>query len=117
MRQSYDGAVLAADYELDADRGLLWRRRGDLRGSWWARRIVIEYQGGDLATDVPPALGRACLDLVKRSCYGGGGDPALRSETVPGIIEQTFTAASSETTAGGVPQAIADSIWRFRAIT
>jgi len=109
-----DGSLAPTDYEIDLPRGRIWRRAGGMRTGWYARRLTVEYRGGYAPGEVPPALERICIDLVKRSYFTRGRDPALRSEEVPGIISQTFTASSSEVTAGGVPQDIADRLWRFR---
>lgn len=110
-----EGALLSAGYELDPARGLLWRRRGDLRSSWWSKRVTVDYRGGYEPGTVPAPLERVCLDLIRRNWHGRGRDPALRSETVPGIIEQTWTASGSEQVeAGGMPSGIAQKLWFYR---
>ena len=80
-----DGVALtAADYE----RGgvLLYRLCEDVRVPWTARTVVIEYQAGfALADDAPPALERACLDLLAGLWHGQGRDPAVRNETTDGV--------------------------------
>lgn len=80
-----DGVALtAADYE----RGgvLLYRLRDAIRLPWTARTVVIEYQAGFvLPDDVPPALERACLDLLAGLWHGQGRDPAVRNETTEGV--------------------------------
>ena len=80
-----DGVALAAaDYE----RGgvLLYRLRGDVRVPWTARTVVVEYQAGfALPDEAPPALERACLDLLAGLWHGQGRDPAVRNETTEGV--------------------------------
>ncbi|MBR0669962.1 head-tail connector protein [Neoroseomonas soli] len=80
-----DGVALAAaDYE----RGgvLLYRLREGARAPWTARLVVVEYQAGFvLPDDAPPALERACLDLLAGLCHGQGRDPAVRNETTEGV--------------------------------
>ena len=80
-----DGVALAAaDYE----RGgvLLYRLRGDVRVPWTARTVIVEYQAGFvLPDDAPPALERACLDLLAGLWHGLGRDPAVRNETTEGV--------------------------------
>lgn len=80
-----DGAALTTgDYE----RGdlLLYRLRDGIRVPWAARTVVIEYQAGfALPDDAPPALERACLDLLAGLWHGQGRDPAVRNETTEGV--------------------------------
>lgn len=80
-----DGVTLdAADYERDGV--LLYRLREGIRVPWTARLVVLEYQAGFLLPDeVPPALERACLDLLAGLWHGQGRDPAVRNETTEGV--------------------------------
>src|SRR3954466_6493089 len=99
------GTLLDADddYILDDEQGVLTPPiYGVGYGSpcgynrWWTSLTVI-YTGGYLLpadddADLPGDIERACLDLAIRYYHGGGRDPALRSETVPGVIEQSWSA-------------------------
>lgn len=78
------GALSAGDYEPGGV--LLYRLRRDVRVLWTARTVVIEYQAGfALPDDAPPALERACLDLMAGLWHGQGRDPAVRNETTEGV--------------------------------
>jgi hypothetical protein len=80
-----DGVALAAaDYERSGV--LLYRLRSDVRVPWTARIVVVEYHAGFmLPDDGPPALERACLDLLAGLWHGQGRDPAVRNETTEGV--------------------------------
>ena len=80
-----DGVALAAD-EYERGGVLLYRLRGDVRVPWGARTVIVEYQAGfALPDEVPPALERACLDLLAGLWHGQGRDPAVRNETTEGV--------------------------------
>lgn len=65
---------------------LLYRLREGTRVPWTGRLVVVEYQAGFLLPDeAPPALERACLDLLAGLWHGQGRDPAVRSETTEGV--------------------------------
>ena len=80
-----DGVALSpGEYE----RGgvLLYRLREDVRVAWTARTVIVEYQAGFVLPDeAPPALERACLDLLLGLWHGQGRDPAVRNETTEGV--------------------------------
>lgn len=80
-----DGVALAAaDYE----RGgvLLYRLRDGMRAPWTARTVIVDYQAGFVLPDeTPPALERACLDLLAGLWHGQGRDPAVRNEATEGV--------------------------------
>ncbi len=80
-----DGAALSAD-EYERGGVLLYRLRENVRVPWTARMVVVEYQAGFvLPDDAPPALERACLDLLVGLWHGQGRDPAVRNETTEGV--------------------------------
>lgn len=80
-----DGLALSAN-EYERCGVLLYRLRGDVRVPWGARMVVVEYQAGFVLPDeAPPALERACLDLLAGLWHGQGRDPAVRNETTEGV--------------------------------
>lgn len=80
-----DGVALSAD-EYERGGVLLYRLREGTRVPWTGRLVVVEYQAGFLLPDeAPPALERACLDLLAGLWHGQGRDPAVRSETTEGV--------------------------------
>ncbi|WP_198368765.1 hypothetical protein [Roseomonas rosulenta] len=80
-----DGVALAAaDYERVGV--LLYRLREGMRVPWTGRLVVVEYLAGfALPDEAPPALERACLDLLAELWHGQGRDPAVRNETTEGV--------------------------------
>jgi hypothetical protein len=80
-----DGLALSAG-EYERSGVLLYRLRDAIRVPWAARTVVIEYEAGfALPDEVPPALERACLDLIAGLWHGQGRDPAVRNETTEGV--------------------------------
>ena len=80
-----DGLALSAN-EYERGGVLLYRLREGIRVPWSARTVVLEYQAGFLLPDeAPPALERACLDLLAGLWHGQGRDPAVRNETTEGV--------------------------------
>lgn len=80
-----DGIALTAD-EYERGGVLLNRLREAVRVPWTARLVVVEYQAGFVLPDeAPPALERACLDLLTGLWHGQGRDPAVRNETTEGV--------------------------------
>ena len=80
-----DGLALSAN---ECERGgvLLYRLRENVRVSWTARLVAVEYHAGFVLPDeAPPALERACLDLLAGLWHGLGRDPAIRNETTEGV--------------------------------
>lgn len=87
------------------------------RGYW--RDVSVAYTGGyllpgDVSANLPADIERAALDMAARYYHGGGRDPALRSETVPGVIEQSWTVVDSVQTVGGIPPDVARSLMPYR---
>jgi hypothetical protein len=80
-----DGVELTAG-EYERGGVLLHRLREGVRVPWAARTVLIEYLAGFVLPDeAPPALERACLDLLAGLWHGQGRDPAVRNETTEGV--------------------------------
>lgn len=80
-----DGVALTAG-EYERGGVLLYRLREGVRVPWTAHAVVIEYQAGFVLPDeAPPALERACLDLLAGLWHGQGRDPAVRNESTEGV--------------------------------
>lgn len=117
-------AWTADDYTLDADEGIITRSLygvgyGSPCGYDSFAALSIAYTGGYIlpgaeGSNLPGDLERACLDLASRYFHGGGRDPALRSETVPGVIEQSWSAVDSIQTVGGLPLDVARSLSGYK---
>lgn len=91
-----DGTTLAsADYELDAESGLLWRLSSDERSAWRARKITVQYTGGYLLPDqqnrtLPHDVQRACILMVTAGYLARGRDPMLRSESAQDVGQVSY---------------------------
>lgn len=87
-----DGTALAAaDYEVDAKRGLVYRLSGTCRIAWCYDEVVIAYTGGyDLLATLDRDLERATIEIVKDLFFSGPRDPRVRSVEVPGVISKTY---------------------------
>lgn len=100
-----DGAVLdAANYELDAGAGLLYRLNSDERCAWCARKVTVEYTAGYVLPDdsdptLPEDVQGAALELIKAARFNASRDPALRSENIlSGLYSYTlFDPTNAET--------------------
>ena len=84
-----DGVTLvAADYELDAKVGRLWRLDASGDPIYWTgqRPISVQHQSGwTLLEELPSDIENACIEMVKFLWYSRSGDPRLRSESIPGL--------------------------------
>lgn len=112
------GTVLAStEYVLDADTGTLTRSSygigyGSPWGYDWGGTVTVAYTGGYILPGeddytLPGDIERCCLELAMRNYHQSGRDPTLRSETVPGVIEQSWSAIDSVPTVSGLPTDIA----------
>lgn len=112
-----DGSALeAAEYEVDAESGILYRLESDDRYVWSGDKITVAYSAGyTLLTDLPYTVERACLDLVKRRYYAKTRDPSLRSLDIPDVGREDYWGGASLEIIGGLPADIARSLDAFRA--
>lgn len=121
-----NGLTLTTDeYVIDTDAGIItpplygvgygspWGYR-----TYWSSATVVYTAGyilpGNVGANLPGDIERAALDLAIRSFHGAGRDPTLRSEVVPGVIEQSWSAVDSVPTFGGVPIDIAQSLGSYQ---
>jgi uncharacterized phiE125 gp8 family phage protein len=112
-----DGTTLAmTEYEVDSETGLLWHLCEDERLPWWwYQKLVVTYTAGYvLPTSVPGDLERCCLDLVKFWYFARSRDPALRSEKILDVIDQSWNVGSHQPTADGLPVEIAGRLARWQ---
>jgi len=125
---TFDGiAAAVTDYVLDIEQGTIKQGNygvgyGSPWGYDWGGTVIVTYTGGYILpgnedADLPGDVERCALDLAMRWFHGGGRDPTLRSEVVPGVIEQSWSAIDSVPTIGGLPADIAQRLSsRRRAI-
>lgn len=112
--------LVAADYELDPDPGMLYRMSGDQWSMWRGGKIVVVYIAGYALVDsLPQGIERACIELVKSYWSAGSRDPALRrlSITTPGVetIDQEFWINQAGVPA--MPREVIDLLATHRAIS
>ena len=117
--------LTAADWEADADSGLLYRLHGaDSRMSWAAVKIAVAYTagylmpGGTERPTLPADLESACVDLVKLRWFARGRDPLLRSQSIPGVADFGYALPGAGMDMDGtLPAIITARLWRYRDIT
>lgn len=113
-----DGALLvAADYEVDPESGLLTRLYNDEPSAWMETKVVIAYEAG-FAT-VPQDLIGAASDLVSYRRSEAKTDPLvsrtrIRVEGIDDIQTDYFaTRGQSAGLAGSLPTDIAAKLQRY----
>lgn len=109
-----------AQYVLDLTEGTLRQPTygvgyGSPWGYDWGGVVTVTYTGGYIlpgsdGANLPGDIERACLDLAIRNHHGASRDPTLRSEVVPGVIEQSWSASDSVPVLGGLPLDIAQRL-------
>jgi gp6-like head-tail connector protein len=115
-----DGDPLTTDdYELDAEHGFLWRMWGQVSGQggsryrWCAMKVVVTYTAGyALLGEAPYPLEQACQALIKHRWAARDRDPMLRSQVVPGVLEQQWWVAGAGQS--GMPPELVDLLEPFR---
>jgi hypothetical protein len=103
-----DGAALdPALIEVYPETGRLYRldSASAAPSAWSAPLIVVDYTAG--FAEIPADVEGACLEWLTARWYGMGRDPALRSETIPDVISQTWSTDTSAT-ATAVPPGVRD---------
>lgn len=88
-----DGITLsAADYEFDAESGIVKRIDDDAVSAWPATKIVVSYEAGyDLPDNVPQEIEQAALIVLKHLYFGTARDPAARAEAIDGAGSTTYS--------------------------
>ena len=81
-----DVTLAASDYDLDAQKGVIYRLSGDCRTWWRAQKLVVTYAGGFLlpsqvGANLPADIERACRLAVVSAFQQRGRDVMIRSES------------------------------------
>lgn len=90
-----DRALPEDEFELDAEPGLLFRLRSGQRADWFwfvVRQIVVVYSGG--FETIPADVQAAVLGLIKLQRAARTRDPLVKSQSVPGVLDQSFWVGS-----------------------
>jgi hypothetical protein len=83
--------IEGTDFEIDYTKGTVTRLHNDRICHWSRCKTIVVYSAGyDQLADVPPALQRACLELVAIYYNSSDRDPLLRSEIVTGLGEKSY---------------------------
>ncbi len=112
-----DGVTLtAADYELAAADGRLYRLDGDGNRSTWARaKIVVTYTGGYvMLTTLPQDLERAVRTLVKQRWFARTRDPLVKGASLDGVMSEQYWVGDVNTV--GMPAEVTAVFDRYRRI-
>lgn len=115
--------LTTADYELDAEAGLLSRLdSSDNIVSWAIGKTVVVYEvgyvlPGNNGANLPADIQACTIDLVARAYHARGRDPSLRSEKILDVIQQSWSAVDSVTTRGGLPLDVAERLDPYRLVT
>jgi len=107
------------DYMLDKPRGIIQRLPGNMQGwawgwvgerppslrwGWGQPKIIVTYEAGyGLLDGLPPAIERACIELVKMAYFTGPRDPSLVQINIPGVVERRYSAARGDISAESGP--------------
>ncbi len=107
-----DGTALTSDdYEIDAERGWLWRMSGQVSGVggcrrlWCASKLVVTYTAGYALLDgLPYGIETACIEAIKHRSAARSRDPNLKMQEIPGeLVQQWWVPGANE---DGVPPEI-----------
>lgn len=108
-----------AYWEVDVERGTFYSTDGGyVMGSWIGDTVVIDYTGG--FDPIPADVEGAALEwLAGRYSLGGamaGPMPGLRSETIPDLIEQTWSDAAAASSASTMPPGVTQTLNFYRKV-
>jgi len=94
-----------ADYLVDAPRGWLLRLgAGGVPIDWYTTPTTVTYQAG--YQDIPADLQQAALRLIAARFHNRGRDPNLRSQSQPGLGDQTYWIGSVPGSHGPFPDEV-----------
>ena len=115
-------------FEVDYDRGFIYRLRYGLRSPWIFTKVLVIYTGGytlptpsmvatgiDDRTTLPGDLEKAALRLIEANILARGRDPALKQYSVPGVLEETFW-VGAPIGPNGLPPEIENLLGNYRDV-
>ena len=102
------------DYLIDQDRGWLIRMNAATGRpvAWESSNISVAYQAG--FPTIPADVVDACLRLITGRFQGRGRDPYLKSQTQPGLGDQTYWVGNLPGVAGAMTQEVEDLLDNYR---
>lgn len=105
------------DFEVDYETGILTRLCGDYESRWCFRTLVVTYAAGyELLGELPIAIEKATIILVKQFRSAASRDPLLKSEEIPGVLSQTFWVGGTGDKSNGIPHEVETLIAPYRNI-
>lgn len=114
-----DGTALTTDqYEVEPEAGLLYRLCRDERIEWTAAKVTVAYTGGYvLLPELPDAIERACISLVRHYRANATRDTAVTRRSIPGVLDETFWVGTVPGTEGDLPPDVVGLLAPYRNIT
>jgi hypothetical protein len=101
-----DGIMLERTaWEADAASGEVYRLDNG-PSAWSGSTIILDYDGG--YDEIPADVQSAALEWLTARWSAQGRDPALRSETIPDVITQVWSADAVSTTTSAMPALVRD---------
>lgn len=104
-----DVTLDAADAEVNPDTGVLVRLYSDAPRWWPCGKVVVTYQAGFAADDMPEGLKQAVVELVQLWKSSADHDPLVRSTNIPGVMDREF-----QVTGRGLPPDILALVAPYR---
>lgn len=112
--------LVANDYVVDPEAGMLIRLCSDIPTRWCASKIVIVYKAG--FTTIPGDLKQAAMDFLSAAYRESGRDPFVKSEEIEiPDVERTrrdywVGSIPGQSNEGAVPDIVSGQLKRFRNI-
>jgi len=103
------------EWDVDAEKGLLYRVASGCRIGWAATSVVVTYAGGYPPDAIDEDLQEVCFELLKLRQAARTRDPALRQITVEGMGTKTFWVAGTQE--GDMPPGIGSALTKFREVS
>jgi hypothetical protein len=102
-----DGTVLdEATWEINEDSGEIYRLEGTAVAPWIGSTIILDYDGG--YDEIPDDVQSAAIEWITARWSAQGRDPLLRSEAIPDVITQVWSADAVSTTTSSMPSLARD---------
>lgn len=111
-------ALVADDYKVEPDSGVLWRWGTSACSGWRSGEVVVTYTAGyDLPEAAPAALAAACIAFIEDSRSGSSSAAAAGIRDIQHgdrRISYFDTSATASRDDSSLPAAVADLIRPFR---
>jgi len=116
MTVTEDGGELdPLSYEIDSDRGLVYRLdAGGYVTAWTGSTAILDYTAG--FDPVPADVQGACLEWLTARYRAVGRDPSVRSVAIPDLITEVYgsVGGGDSSTASSLPPGVRDLLEPYR---